>query len=145
MEKWTESRVDIALEHFRNGYNCAQSVFVTYADLFGLEEEQATKIASPFGGGLGGMRQVCGTVSGMSLVAGLFNGTSRPADKEGKKIHYDTVRLLSDEFKAEHGSIRCAQLLGLEPGMPEGMKKKPCSEYVRTCASLIEKHLLTKK
>jgi C_GCAxxG_C_C family probable redox protein len=137
-----ESRVNQAIESFKNGYNCAQAVFATYSDLFGLDKELALKIASSFGGGIGGMREVCGTVSGMAMVAGLFNGTFQPNDKEGKKMNYHTVQLLSDEFKNENGSIICKQLLGLEPGLPEGKEKKPCAEYVRMCSMLIEKHLL---
>ena len=137
----TESRVDQAVERFKEGYTCSQAVFATYADLFGLTQEQALKLASPFGGGMGGLRQVCGTVSGMTLAAGLHNGMTTP-DKQAKKANYDTVKGLVGEFEREHGSVRCGQLLGLEPGLPEGFQKQPCVEYVRTCARLIEEHLL---
>ncbi len=133
-----ESRVEEAVERFRNGCNCAQSVFVTYADHFGLDREVALKLAAPFGGGLAGMRQVCGTVSAMSMLAGLYNG----GDKDTRKANYDTVKRMAEKFRTEHGSIRCGQLLGLEPGLPEGFMKKPCTEYVRTCAMLVEEHLL---
>ena len=69
-----ESRVEQAVERFKKGCNCAQAVFVTYADRFGLDEGTAMKLSSPFGGGLAGMRHVCGTVSGMSMLAGLHIG-----------------------------------------------------------------------
>ncbi len=116
-------------------------MFVTYADRFGLDEGTAMKLSSPFGGGLAGMRHVCGTVSGMSMLAGLHNGAVSEG-KEARNANYDTVKMMAEAFRAEHGSIRCGQLLGLEPGLPEGFRKKPCTEYVRTCAALVEKYLL---
>lgn len=137
-----ESRVEQAVESFRSGCNCAQAVFVTYADLFGIDKATAMRLASSFGAGLAGMRHVCGTVSGMSMLAGLHNGASSVEDKEGRKRNFETVRLLAQEFSALNGSIRCGQLLGLEPGLPDGFSKKPCAEYVRTCAVLVEKYLL---
>lgn len=136
-----ESRIKQAEELFKEGYTCSQAVFVTYADLFGVDRQQALKLASPFGGGLGGLRQICGTISGMTLAVGMYNGMTTP-DKQAKRANYDTVKLLTGAFEKEHGSIRCGQLLGLEPGLPEGFDKKPCVEYVRTCARLIEEHLL---
>ena len=140
-----ESRVEEAVDTFKGGYNCAQAVFVTYADLFGMDKETALKISSSFGGGLGGMRQTCGTVSGMSMVAGLYNGQVKAGDKEAKKTNYETVQLLCHEFTAQNGSIICGQLLGLVEGLPPEFKKKPCIEYIKCCATLIEKYLLTDK
>ena len=137
-----ESRVEKAVSLFKQGYNCAQAVFAAYADLFGIDEETALKLSTPFGGGLAGMRGVCGTVSGMCMIAGLAKGTAKPNDKEGRKNCYDLTQLLIEKFRQENGSIICKQLLGLEPGLPEGYKKKPCVEKVRFCAELIEKELM---
>ena len=86
-----ESRVEQAVERFKKGCNCAQAVFVTYADRFGLDEGTAMKLSSPFGGGLAGMRHVCGTVSGMSMLAGLHNGAVSEG-KEARNANYDTVK-----------------------------------------------------
>lgn len=137
-----ESRVEKAIALFKNGYNCSQAVFVAYSDLYGLDESTAFKLSTSFGGGLGGTRNVCGAVSGMSMIAGLAKGTDQPHDKEGKKVNYETVQLLVNEFEKENGSIVCGELLGLKPtDIP--LKKRPCVEYVRMCAELLEKHLLT--
>lgn len=136
-----DSRVEQAVEMFGQGYTCSQAVFVTYADLFGLDREQALRLSSPFGGGLGGMREVCGTVAGMSMLAGLRNGMVAPRDNAAKKANFDTVKTMSGDFKEMFGSIRCGQLLGLEPGLPEGMEKRPCAEYVRASAELVEEYL----
>ena len=61
-----------AAELFLGGYNCAQAVAVAFCDVTGLEEKQAARMASAFGGGMGRMREVCGAVSGMMLILSLL-------------------------------------------------------------------------
>ena len=77
-----ESRVEKAVQTFESGFGCAQSVFSTYADLFGMDRETALKLASPMGGGIGRMREVCGAVSAMALLAGLKEGNTDPSMKK---------------------------------------------------------------
>lgn len=133
-------RIEQALAYFKGGYNCAQSVFAAYADLFGIEKELALRLAAPFGGGLAGMRRVCGTVTGMSLVAGLYNGNTDMSNKRGQKIHYDLVRAMADEFKAKYGSIVCEELMASITTVNKD--ERPCSDKVRMSATLIEKYIL---
>ena len=104
-----------AEEYFREGYNCAQAVFLAFAPEYGMSEDVAKRIASSFGGGIGGMRSVCGTVSGMCMAAGLIRGYADPKDYEAKKEHYAFVSALAEEFQSENGSIICRELLGLVP------------------------------
>lgn len=139
-----QSRIDKALELHQNGYNCAQSVFAAYADLYGMDLDTALRLSTSFGGGVGGMRQICGAISGMAMVAGLEAGTAKPNDKEGKKANYDKVKFLAEDFEQEHGSMICKQLLGLEESSTP-LNLKPCSEYIRYCAQLVEEKLLSKK
>ena len=61
-----EARVEKARTLFQEGYNCAQAVFLTYSDVFGMDTALAARLAASFGGGMGRMREVCGTVSGMA-------------------------------------------------------------------------------
>ena len=68
-----KSRVQQAVEKKENGYNCAQAVFCTYADLLGFSETDAYKIAEAFGTGTGGMQQTCGAVTAMFMAAGIQN------------------------------------------------------------------------
>lgn len=145
------SRVEEAVKTFESGYTCAQSVFVTYADLFGMDRETALKLSSPMGGGIGRMREVCGAVSSMALLAGLKEGNTDPADEEGKEKIYLLTRQLAEKFKQRHGTIICRELLGIE-GMEKSAKPsertesyyrtRPCSALVRTAAEIIEEMLL---
>ena len=72
-----------AEENFLKGYNCTQSVFLAFADLHGMDEKTAARLSSSFGGGMGRLREVCGAVSGMFLVAGMLYGYEEPKDFEG--------------------------------------------------------------
>ena len=83
---------EIAQANFKQGYNCTQSVFLAYAEDFGLDEELALRVSASFGGGMGRLREVCGAVSGMFLVAGLLTGNVDPKDFEGKKRNYQMVQ-----------------------------------------------------
>ena len=63
-----------AKENFQSGYSCAQAVFLACTEDMGLDTETRARLASSFGGGMGGMRQVCGAVSGMLMALGLKYG-----------------------------------------------------------------------
>lgn len=141
-----ESRVAKAQELFKQGFNCSQSVFAACADLYGITDEAlALRLSASFGGGIGRMRLTCGAACGMFLLAGLENGSATPGDAEGKKHNYELVQRLAADFKAEHGSITCADLLGLSTSQPfcpsasqptpsprtaEYYQKRPCVEMV---------------
>lgn len=151
-----EERVSLARQYFESGYNCAQAVVMAYNDIMDMSVEQAAKIAAPFGGGMGRMREVCGTVSGMSLLAGAISPAVNPQDMEQRKNNYALVQHFAGEFRAENGDIVCRRLLGLEPmveqaetPMPskrtaEYYKKRPCVEYVGCAARIVGRYLTTK-
>jgi C_GCAxxG_C_C family probable redox protein len=148
-----EDRVEKAKDMFRCGYNCCQAVFATYCDLYGIEEETALKISSSFGGGIGHMKEVCGAVCGMAMIAGMETGNIDPDNKEGKLVNYEMVRSLIHEFRKENGSIICKELICLE-GVDalskiqerEGAcyyKKKPCIEYIADSVKILEKQFFS--
>ena len=78
------TRREIAMNNFLEGYNCAQAVLIAYCDELGLDKDTAAMLSCSFGGGMGRLREVCGAVSGMFLVAGIKKGYSDPKDKEAK-------------------------------------------------------------
>lgn len=146
-----KSRVEEAVSRFEKGYNCSQAVFATYADLFGMDEETALKLASSMGGGMGRMREVCGAVSAMALLEGLKEGNTDPADKTAQGRTYETVRDMSDSFASENGSIICRELLGIaareKSAAPsertkEYYQSRPCTKLVACAARIVEEQLL---
>lgn len=144
------NHADLARELFLQGYNCAQAVFCAFGDVTGLDIDTAARIASSFGGGLGRLREVCGTVSGAALVLGMVEGYSDPGDFEAKKAHYARVQEFARRFREASGSIVCRELLrGVEvaPGdapekrTPEYYQKRPCPELARRAAGILEEML----
>ena len=141
-----EQRVERAKALFKQGFNCSQSVFVACADIYGIEDEAlALRLSASFGGGIGRMRQTCGAACGMFMLAGLENGSVTPHDAEGKMQNYSLVQDLAAQFKQEHGSIICSELLGIAPKpqdpTPEERteayyKKRPCIEMVATAVRI---------
>ena len=89
---------DYAKELFKRGYNCSQSVLVAFCDETGLDIEDALKISSSFGGGMGRLREVCGAVSGMFMVVGMKYGYTDPTDKQKKSEHYNIIQSLSNNL-----------------------------------------------
>jgi C_GCAxxG_C_C family probable redox protein len=118
-----------------------------------LDQEQALKLSAGFGGGFGRLREVCGAVSGMTMIAGLETGTAKKMDDEGKKYNYEIVQRLAEEFKNLSGSIICRELLNLDMDAstnptPEKRTKeyyntRPCHQLVRDAAEIIEKFLFS--
>ncbi len=134
---------------FCEGYNCAQAVFLTFAAELGVELETALKLASSFGGGMGGLREVCGAVSGMFMAVGLAKGYTGKKVPEEKKAHYERLQRLAREFEKENGSIICRELLGLSKGetpLPRERtkayyQKRPCGELCGIAAKIAAKEL----
>lgn len=148
-----EERVARAVGYFKSGYNCAQAVVMAYDDVMDLSVEALAKIAAPFGGGMGRMREVCGTVSGMTFIAGAISPAINPQNLEERKANYALVQHFAERFRQENGDIVCRRLLGLEPmaersetPMPsqrteEYYRKRPCAEYVASAARIVAEYL----
>jgi len=132
----TSERREKALECFSKGYNCAQSVVLAFSDLLPIDAINAAKLASPFGGGMGRMREVCGSVSGMYMVLGFLQGYSDPKDPGARPELYSAVRSLAEEFRSKHGSILCRELTS-----PPLAKAHSCSTLVGDAAEMLEKLL----
>lgn len=143
------TREEKARENFLKGYNCAQAVLLAYADKVGMDEETLAKLASPFGGGMGRMREVCGAVSGMLMVDGFLRGYSDAEAKEEKMETYARVQSLAARFREECGSILCRELIEEKNDTAptpsartaEYYKKRPCAELVALAAKIIDEDL----
>ena len=146
----TRDRIEKAVELFKSGYNCSQSVVAAFADLYGFTEDQALRMSASFGGGIGRMRMTCGAACGMFMLAGLEKGATDGKDREGKAANYALVQELAEEFKKRNGSLICSELLGLKK--PEGSSvpearteqyyaKRPCVKMVEEAAKIWVEYL----
>lgn len=151
-----EARVSRAVDYFMQGYGCCQSVVAAFADMYGLDEKLALKIAAGFGGGVGRMRMICGAVSGLVMLIGLEEGETDGANTEGKSHCYKIVQQLLEESRRQNGSIICAEILGLNghekaansyvasERTAEYYKKRPCAAKVESAARIFAGYLESK-
>lgn len=142
-------KAEKAKELFKQGYNCSQAVLGVFCEELGMDFETAMKIACSFGGGMGRMREVCGTVSGMFMAAGLAYASASDSPVE-KGEHYKRVQELAKRFREKNGSIICRELLqGVEsstaPKPSERTetyyKKRPCVELVGDAVEIFEEYM----
>ncbi|XOQ59098.1 MAG: putative redox-active family protein [Clostridium sp.] len=129
-----------AVALFEQGYNCSQSVFGAYCTELGIDFETGLKISSSFGAGMGRLREVCGAVTGMFMVAGLKYGYTDPKDDVKKAEHYRLIQELASKFKEKNDTIICRELLGLGDKKESYVPNKRTKEYYKTrpCAHIIE-------
>ena len=141
---------DLAEANFLKGYNCAQSVLIAFCDEIGMDEAAAARLASSFGGGMGQLREVCGAVSALFLIAGAAAGYDAPGDREAKQAHYAKIRALAEAFQKENGSYICRELLENAKANAEAVEhartpayyaERPCAKFVGDAAELAEAFL----
>ena len=138
-----DTRVARAVDYFMQGYGCCQSVVAAFADIYGLDETLAKKIAAGFGGGVGRMRMMCGAVSGIVMLTGLDCGQTEGSDREGKSACYKVVQDLLAKSRKQNGSIVCAEILGIkgyEKAQSSYVASERTAEYYKTrpCAAKVE-------
>lgn len=140
-----------AQELFFAGYNCSQSVAGAFCEEMGLPLDMVLKLSQPFGGGMGRLREVCGTFSGVLFVIGQLYGDTDPKSDNKAKV-YTMVQELAARFREEHGSLICREILGFaknhetDPAHPsernaEFYKKRPCARVCAAAASILEQYL----
>jgi C_GCAxxG_C_C family probable redox protein len=141
------SMSDQAVQTFKEGFNCSQSLLSAFGERFGLERKLALKLGSGFGGGIAAGGDICGALSGAIMALGLKYGSAE-VDKTAKAEMYRKTRLLEEEFKLRTGSLYCRDLLGFDLSTPEGQQKakvpgsfERCDEFVRIAAELLEEML----
>ncbi len=147
MKKINEEKAKLAGELFSQGYNCSQSVVAAWADEIGLDMDTAMKISCGFGGGMGRLREVCGSVSGAFMVLGYKFGYTDGTDQQAKAEMYKLIQAFAARFKEENGfdSIVCRDMLGLsgasvptpEARTNEYYKKRPCRKLIELSAGLL--------
>ncbi len=138
-----DHKIDTALTTFAQGYNCAQSVFSTFAADFGMDAATAMKISSCFGGGMR-MGATCGALSGALMVLGLAKGFSEysPEQKAAIEEHcYCFIGKWKERFKVTD----CKEILGIDVSDPaqrlrgreQGVFDRHCPHCIETAVRLL--------
>ncbi len=106
------SKSEVAIQKFSEGYNCAQAVFYAFCDDLSFDKDVALKLATGFGGGMGGRGDICGAIAGGILVLGLVYGRGQGMDVSAKELTYEKTRHLLEEFSQRFSTLLCRELLG---------------------------------
>ena len=139
------SEPEKAEEFFKEGYACAQSILLLYAERYGLDIEAAKRLSSTFGGGMGRLRQKCGALTGAFMVLGLEFGNADPTDLERKFSSYARVRELNDYFQKKYGATDCGAILE-QYVTPEQIERREhhqiiCHKLVRDVEQWLENNI----
>lgn len=136
-------RVQKAKDLFHSGYNCAQAVVLAYEDVLGVERQVLQQMSAPFGGGVGRLRQICGSVSGAVTVISLITGLDTLVPTEKAEL-YALERKVAEKFKERAGSYVCGELLVSRPhGDTHNSKKPACEELVGLAVEILEEINIT--
>ena len=148
-------RQERAEKFFMEGYNCCQAVLLAFQDILPVDRSALLRVASGFGGGIARMREVCGTVSAMAMIAGFLSPAEEPSNMQQRRDNYALVQRFAQAFKEQKGSIVCREILGLrkpEPGAPmespmpsartpEYYKTRPCATTVGIAARIVADYI----
>ncbi len=130
-----ESKLKKAIENHCKGYNCSQAVACAYYDVLGMEEEQVFRLAEGFGSGMGGLRETCGAVTGMFMVASYLKSDGNREQNDSRQSCYKSVYELAKQFEEKNGTLICRDLLKCEQHQRH---EKLCTSYVEDAVILLE-------
>ena len=131
-------------ESFMKGVDCSQIIMGEWADGLGLSKEDALKVSSAFGGGLG-VGESCGAIIGAMLVLGMKYGNSAANQQQQKDVLNAKRAEFLDKFKKAHAHFVCRDLIGYDFSKPEDVPKildsgilfEACPCFIRTACDIL--------
>ena len=127
MGKYTEKA--LILRGIEPHHNCAQSVACAFADLMGIDHDEAMKITKMYGGGAKG---TCGAIMGARAAVNYITGKKNADDaafyNDKNAAVFDKI---SAEFKAKNKSDLCREI--------KANKYRSCDGCVEDAAAILEK------
>ena len=126
-----------AVEYFKNGYSCSESV-IRAASEEGICPKEFLPIATTFSGGMSS-GCVCGTVAAAQLINGYNFGRENVLGNE--VIARQNARAIVDEFK-KRNKVTCCRILS--GGLEGPARKERCTKYVADVCEIIEDIIKTK-
>jgi C_GCAxxG_C_C family probable redox protein len=135
---------EVAVERFREGYNCAQSVLLTMFEHWNGKNELVPKVATAFGAGIGRCGSICGALTGGVLAISIKYGTNEHSMQKRLKA-YNIAKKFYEHFEVENGSVLCRELIGYDLSDPEQQEKarkadvfeEKCTAFVRKAVEIL--------
>lgn len=128
-----KSKEEIAIESFRSGLNCSQSVVLAYVEEMNFDRTLALSMSCGFGGGMGRLQETCGAATGAFMVMGIHYCRKYSDNKERKETTYAAIQKFSKEFTVLHGTMNCMELINVDLKTEDGhriLKESNLSENV---------------
>jgi len=127
---------------FREGYNCAESIFLAMQEMLlpGLDRD-LVRAATAFGGGLGHAGCMCGALSAAIMILSLLKGRTDP-DEQKREAMYEISQAFHDRFLEEFGATCCRVLNTQEFYSPGHLRN--CIKITGNTAKILTEFILEK-
>jgi len=95
--------------YFKEGYNCAEAIFLAFREILAPEMDPATvKLLTGFGSGVGESGCMCGALTGSIVALNMVKG--RTTNQESRNEAYQYAKEFSDKFAEKYGATCCRAL-----------------------------------
>ncbi len=99
--------------YFKEGYNCAEAVFLTFRELLAPEMDPAmVRLMTGFGGGVGEAGCMCGALTGSIASLNMIKG--RTTNQVPRDEAYQLAKEFSEKFTEKYG-VTCCRALNPHP------------------------------
>lgn len=96
------------------------------------------KVASAFGGGIGGRGSLCGALTGGVIAIGLKYGTNKSIPEEREKAYLQALKFYT-QFEKNCGGVLCRNLIGYDLTNPRELEQaKNSNIFARKCSHFVE-------
>lgn len=128
--------------NFREGYNCAESIFLAFKDLLKLDIPRDTmRLFTGFGGGIGEYGCACGALTSAIAVIGLLAG--RTSVEVNTEPIYGLSGGFCRRFGEKFGATCCRILNPYTPRTTEGLRH--CIKVTGNTGKLLMEYLFEQK
>lgn len=139
MSEFSERMGMAAGNNFKSGFNCCEAIVETFRKEAGVNiDDNAFRLCSGFGGGIGHARDLCGALAGCTMVISTLAGRNHPSDKPLGEIYPLTLEF-QQRFKEAFGSTACGDLMPYEFNTRDHLKN--CLKLVNKVAQLLAIYL----
>lgn len=123
-----------ALNYYRNGFNCAQSVLKACNEELNLTENENEILKASMGLGTGMfVGETCGAVTGAIMALSLKLGSSEASDRENMRKVFKQIKIFETNFKEKNCTMNCKEL--------KTVYKIDCEKVIKDSAEQVKKQI----
>lgn len=128
-------------QYFKEGYNCAEAILRAMCDNLEIKlNDEALKMASGFGGGMGHAGCVCGALAASVMVLGILRG--RTSKEQSRTPVYNVAEEFHRKFNERFGGACCRVLNPYQFDTKEHLRN--CLKLTGNTAELLSEYIEAK-